>query len=46
MSSVHDSADAGSAPCSGSVALPAKEIVSATFHVSDEDGDVIEATGG
>ncbi len=38
MRSVHESADAGSVPCSGSVAWPVNEIGSPTFQVSVEAG--------
>jgi len=44
--SVHWRADAGRAPSSGSVAPPAKKMVSPTFHVAPPAGRVIVAWGG
>jgi hypothetical protein len=44
--SVHESAEPGRVPSSGSVACPEKSIRSPTAYVSDDDGESITGTGG
>ena len=41
----HDSADAGRAPCSGSVAEPEYAMTSPTLYFSDADGAAMVAVG-
>ena len=46
MMTDHVSADAGSDPSCGSLALPLNAIGSPTFHVKDDGGAAIVAVGG
>jgi len=46
MITVHESADGGSGPSSGSVAEPEKSMTVPTLHVVSADGSEIVAVGG